>query len=175
MWISNKGVGKKPKAVWPIPKANAEGHLLEGHWAEALVHASLQGQLWAALPPASLPRLQCTDFSSKHQKSFLEVRANPQPHLVLLKKMWILPVILYIFLCVGTTFCCRYGLCSIERMGFYYFLNNKISKPGKMCVLHNVHMKSCRHVLWLQHLLYALVPLLTWETNIYVHCYVRAV
>lgn len=67
------------------------------------------------------------------------------------------------------------GLRSIERMGFYYFLNNKISKPGKMCVLHNVRMKSCGHVLWLQHLLYAFVPLLTSETNTCICRYVRAI
>lgn len=77
----------------------------------------------------------------------------------------------FVHLRVGAVFYCRYGLRSIERMGFYYFLNNKISKPGKMCVLHNVHMKSYRHMLWLQHLLYAFVPLLTSETNICIRCY----
>lgn len=70
----------------------------------------------------------------------------------------------FVHLCAGVTFYCRYGLHIIERMGVYWFLNNKISKTGKMC---DVHMKSYRHVLWLQHLLY--VPLLTSGTNICIH------
>lgn len=84
-------------------------------------------------------------------------------------------MVLYIFLCVAAIFYCRYGLSSIEKVGVYYFLSNKISKPGKMCVVHNLHMKSGRHVLWLQHLLYAFVPLLTSEMNICIYWYMRAI
>lgn len=144
---------KKPKAVWPFPRAKGEGCLLERHWAEALVCRG------SSVPAASLPCLWCTDLSNKHQEFSLEVRANPQPPVVPLQKMWILPAALHTFPCVAGVFYCRWGLHSRERMGFYYF-SNKISEAGDVCVcLHNVHMKSCRHVLWFQHLLCAFADL----------------
>lgn len=134
-------LGKSPGQCGQFP-----GCLLERLWAEALVCRG------SSVPPASLPCLQCSDLSNKHQELSLEVRATPS---------------LLLCHCRNVNSSCSFAhlslwgcftagtVCTAEEKWSFITFHMKSARQVTWACFHNVLMKSCRHVLWLQHLLCA--------------------